>query len=417
MNNKLILSILIVSISFLIISPKVQSQNFEKSANAIAVSNCDWKFEYVDNFDKAYLSTTSDFGLNNNLAFRQLYGSWTGTTWVRKPGELVSKIVQPKFSQVNNPLITNVLSFQFETSAVMLNKLITANAGRYRVSFRTNPAFGEQTSSTWTSVMLDASNANNGNVAGTQFGFSIASNGNVAVYQNGNQKTVTGTLTPADEYNVELDIQQGSLIAKVNGISLTATLNELLPTQCYAFLGANIAPNSCTESWIDDLVINTQLSTAAKRIDKYGYYWVSSSSFGDHFDEVSDYTNFNFIENITPKMPNTKTNVLSLHWDFIDAEGGLSPNWKNNWKNKLTIINQNIDKIAALYFMDEPFWLKPMTVTEYNTVLDQMRTDLPDLPIFTVFAYPTVNDLNDTQIQNISNSMTWVGADYYVSVN
>lgn len=375
---------------------------------------CDWAFQYVDNFDNA--NVNNDYGLNDNLPNRQLYGPWQNTTWVRKGGAWFDYVVQPWFSQVNHPFTPNALTFHLEYSAVMLNELITTGvAGRYRISFRTDPVKGDVTNGSWTSFMLDATNSNSGYVTGTQFGFAIGSNGGVSVFQNGHAKVVTGSVPAATEYNVVLDIKAGSLIASINGVQLTATLDESLPTAGYAYLGAYIEPNSGFVSWFDDLIINTQYSTASKRVVNYGYYWVQSASYGEHFNEVVDYTNFNFIESITASTPNTKTNVLQVRWQFWgDSSGVLNSNWLSLWNTLLAQINQNINKIAALYVFDEPFWAVPCSVSDYNMVLNQIKADLPTMPIIAVFAYPTVNDLADTRIASVNNNLTWVGADKYV---
>lgn len=382
-----------------------------------AMTNCDWTFQYVDNFNNADVS--NDYGLNDILATRQLYGDWKNTTWIRKSGAWYDKVTQPWCVEVNHPYTPNALSFHLEYSAAMLNKLIsTGPAGRYRVSFTTDPATGEQSSAYWTSFMLDAGSTNRGYVTQTNFGFLIGSNGTVQIFQNGNNKAVSGTVPAAAEYHVVLDIKPGSLVATVNGVQLTATLNEAIPTSAYAYLGAYIDPANVVVSSFDDLVINTQFQTAAKRILHYGYYFVSSSTYGNHFSEVSDYTNFNFIESITSETPNTNTNVLYVRWQFwADESGVLKSDWLIQWNLLLTTINQNIGKIKALYLVDEPFWAIPMSVADYNMVLNHIKADLPSLPIITVFAAPTVNDLADTRIANVSNNISWVGADEYVPVS
>jgi hypothetical protein len=379
-------------------------------------TNCDWTFHYVDNFNNAVNS--SDYGLNSNLAARQLYGQWKNTTWTRKSGAWYNKTTQPWCVQVNHPYLPNVLSFHLEYSAVLLNKLISAGTpNKYRVSFKTNPSTTEQTSNYWTSFMLDASSTKRGYVTQTNFGFLIGSNGSVQVFQNGNSQTVTGIVPAAAEYQVVLVITPGSLQMTINGTQLTAVLNETVPSNSYAYLGAYIDPANPVVSSFDDLVINTQFSTAAKRVQHYGYYW-ADRAYGTHFSEITDYTNFNFVEFIDATTPNTKTNVLQLRWQFwADATGNLRPDWETQWIATLATINQNIGKIKALYLFDEPFWAVQCSVSDYNMVLNRVKADCPTLPIIAVFAYPTVNDLADTRIQNSSSVIDWVGADRYVSVS
>lgn len=387
--------------------------------------SCDWKFQYVDNFNNANIN--NDYGLNDNLSTRQLYGDWKNTTWIRKSGAWYDKTTQPWCVQVNHPFNPHSLTFHLEYSAVMLNKLINAGpTGRYRVSFKTNPSTTEQSSTYWTSFMLDPTTANRGYVTQTTFGFLIGSNGGVQVFQNGNAKSVTGFVAPATVYQVVLDIKPGLLVAVINGVQVTAVLNETLPTSAYAYVGAYIDPANPVVSSFDDLVINTPFSTATKHLQNYGYYFASSSSYGDHFNEIADYTNFNFIESLTASTPNTKTNVLQVRWQFwADQSGQLRSDWQQQWSLMLASINQNINKIKAIYVIDEPFWALPCSVNDLNTVLNRIKTDLPTLPIVSVMAYTTVNDTNEnnvptgiteTNIANINSNLDMIGADKYVSV-
>lgn len=388
-------------------------------------TSCDWMFHYVDNFNNANIN--SDYGLNDNLSARQLYGDWKNTTWARKSGAWYDKSTQPWCVQVNHPFTPHSITFHLEYSAVMLNKLIsTGSAGRYRVSFKTNPSTTEQSSAYWTSFMLDPTATNRGYVTQTMLGFLIASNGGVQVFQNGNAKSVTGSVTPAPEYQVILDIKPNSLVATINGTQVTAVLNEALPASAYAYIGAYIDPANPVVSSFDDLVINTPFSTAIKHVQNYGYYFASSSSYGDHFNEIADYTNFNFIEELTAAIPNTKTNVLQVRWQFwADQSGALRADWQQQWSIMLASINQNINKIKAIYVVDEPFWALPCSVTDFNMVLNRIKTDLPNLPIVSVMAYTTVNDTNEddvptgtteTDIANVNANLDMIGADKYVSV-
>jgi len=390
--------------------------NFATTSILSAPVNCDWVFHYVDNFNSA--NNSSDYGLNSNLAARQLYGQWKNTTWTRISGAWYDKITQPWCIQVNHPYTPNALTFHLEYSAVVLNKQIVANTpNKYRISFRTNPSKEEQSSSLWTSFMLDSSSTKRGYVTQTNFGFLIGSNGSVSVFQNGNSKSVTGTVPAATEYQVVLVITPGALQMSINGNQLSAVLDETIPSNAYVYLGAYIEPSNPIVSTFDDLVINTQFSTTSKHIQHYGYYWVDRV-YGTHFDEISDYTNFNFVEFIDANTPNMKTNVLQLRWQFwADASGNLRSDWETQWIATLASINQNISKIKALYLFDEPFWAVPCNVADYNMVLNRVKSDCPTLPIIAVYAYPTVNDLADTRIQNVSNAIDWAGVDRYVSVS
>jgi len=381
-----------------------------------AAANYDWRFHYVDNFNE--VDNSNDYGLNDNLAARQLYGSWKNTNWIRKAGTWYDKVIKPWFSQVNHPLSPGVLSFHLEHSGIMLNtQMSSEHCSRYRVSFKTDPIKNDSSSGNWTSFMLDGSSSKRGWVTQTEFGFLIGSNGDVQVFQNGNSKSCIGTVAASDVYNVVLDIMPGSLVATINGSEVTAVLDETLPTNSYAYLGAYIESGTGYVSTFDDLVINTQYQAGESRIKHYGYYW-TSSSYGENISQVAEYTNFNFIESITSSVPNTKTHVLQVRWQFwSDSSGELNTDWLAQWNNLLDEINQNIDKIKALYICDEPFWAVNVDLADYNMVLSQVKSDLPNLPVISVFAFPTVEDLQDPRIANVTDSLDWSGADKYVAVD
>ncbi len=380
-------------------------------------NSADWEFKFIDTFDDADVSTP-ETGLNDSLPSRRLFGALKNSLWTRKEGEEVEKHPYQWYSQVNHPAKPNAISFHVENSAIMLLTPIESGADDgYRISFITNPVKEDRESDSWTSFMLDADSEKKGYVETTQFGFSIASNGEVKVYQNGNQKTVTGTVPDADEYEVELVLTPEQLVGHINGHEISATLDENLPKTAYLFLGAEIEKESGNVSWIDELVVSTRFSENKSHLLYYGYYW-TSGYYGEHLAEVSDYTNFNFIENIRPDLPNEKTHVLQVRWEFWGgSDGKLNSNWETLWAAKLAQIKDNIDKIRAIYLLDEPFWAVNVDVDDYNMVLDQIRADLPNMPIISVFAYPIVEDVEDTRISAINCNIDWIGADKYVAIN
>ena len=393
------------------------------------LNTCDWNFQYIDNFDGATCNSGTDYGLNNNMLARQTYNpDLIDLTWIRKSGSLstgVTPIVT--YAQVNRSIAPNVLTLTStagNTAALMLNKLITTDAsGRYHVNFTTDPILFDKASDSWISFMLDSSNAKDGYVSLAQFGFLISSNGAVQVFQNGHTKTVIGTVPVADNYSVTLDVNSCSLIAHINGVELTAILDEPVPTSAYVYLGI-LHNNASKYTTVDDFVITTPHSTSSKHVINYGYYWVDRSS-GTHFNEIADYTNFNFVESIDDKTPNTKTNVVQVRWQFWgDGSGNLRSDWEFQLNYILPNLRANTNKIKAIYICDEPFWAVPMRVEDFNMVINRIKTDLPGIPVVTVFAFPTVNNTDEydnplptseTDIANISQNIDLVGADRYTS--
>lgn len=385
------------------------------------LNSCDWDFQYIDNFDGATCSSGTDYGLNSNLPARQTYNpDLTSVTWVRKSGsQSAGATITPNNAQVSRSIYPNMITFTSSagnTSGLMINKLINSGtSGRYHVSFTANPLTLEQASTDWVSFMFDESNAKDGYVAGVQFGFSIGSDGSVQVFQNGHAKMVTGTVPASKSYSVSLDINSCSLIATVNGTKLTSILDEAVPTSAYAYLGTFFSTAS-KFSTLDDLVIATPYSNTSKHVVNYGYYW-ADRAYGTHFSEIADYTNFNFVESIDATTPNTKTNVVQVRWQFwSDASGNLRPDWLTQWNLLLPTLRNNINKVKAIYVFDEPFWAAPIPVADFNMVMNRIKADLPDVPLVSGLAYPTVEDPFETNIAKLNSSLDIIGADKYVSV-
>ena len=393
------------------------------------LNTCDWNFQYIDNFDGATCNSGTDYGLNNNMLARQTYNpDLIDLTWIRKSDSLSTGVTPiATYAQVNRsiaPKVLTIISTAGNTAALMLNKLIiTDTSGRYHVNFTTDPILFDKASDSWISFMLDSSNAKDGYVSLAQFGFLISSNGAVQVFQNGHTKTVIGTVAAADNYSVSLDINSCSLIAHINGAELTAILDEPVPTSAYVYLGI-LHNNASKYTTVDDFVIATPYSADVKHVVNYGYYWVDRN-FGTHFNEISDYTNFNFVEFIDARTPNTKTNVVQVRWPFwADQTGDLRADWEFQWNYILPNLRANINKIKAIYIYDEPFWAAPIPVTDFNMILNRIKTDLPGIPVVTVMAYTTVNNtdeydnplaLPETNVANISQNIDLIGADKYVS--
>lgn len=379
-----------------------------------SVDNFDWEFKFVETFDDADVSA-HDTGIADNLERRRLYGPWKDALWSRRAGEEVDKIPYQWHGQVNHPAKADAISFHLENHAIVLTEpILSGTDDGYRVSFITDPIVNDVSSNNWISFMMDEDINKRGYVATTQFGFSIASNGDVKVYQNGNSKAVNGTVDATDEYNVILHITPKKLIAQINDQEVTAVLDENLPKEAFLFWGSDIDGDKV--SWLDEIVVATKYNKDKSNLHYYGYYWVSGP-FGENFDEISNYTNFNFIDEIKSSTPETQTNVIQVRWEFWSGADGnkLRSDWKARWAEKLKTIKDNRDKIRAVYLVDEPFYVVDISIEDYNMVLNQVRADLPDMPIMTVFAHPALEDIPDPRISKINCNIDWLGADMYPS--
>ncbi len=382
----------------------------------------DWVFQYVDTYDSANVFD-GNYGINDNLNERQLYGDWQGTNWVKRSGvQFDNELLYLELSQVNHPFYPSMLTFHADTSALMLDyRIWPGTEGRYRISFDTDPVLGDTDSPEWLSFMLDNDENKNGHVADMDLGFLIRSNGEIAVYQDGNLIPVTlstGALQISDTYNVVLDITPTELLVVINGISKnTFALSGIKIESAHPYIGAEILLGSAHVSSFDNLVINTVKNNKG-HILKYGYYW-ANGTYGNHLSEVEDFTNFNFVES-AEHFSSLNQNVLQVKWQFWGNGVDLNANWEALWSSLLDDhISPNLDKIQTLYIFDEPF-VGGVDSTDYNMILSRVKTDVPNTPISAVFApdiqYCGLGAGFNSQLDKIASvidNLDYIGVDKY----
>ncbi len=402
-------------------------------------STVDWVFHYVDTFDDA--DVFNDYGINSNLADRQLHGPWKNTAWIRRTGSWNDlHQIKPWFSQVNHPTAPNQLSFHSGLSSTILNyRIWPGSTHRYRVSFDVDPVIGDTNSTDWVSFMLENDQNARGYVSETDFGFLIRSNGNIQVFQDTNE--IVGTLTSGqhqttETYHVVLDITPQKVIVDLNNGAAVYqyTLNGIPIESAHPFFGAEITPESNHVSSVDNLVINTPNTITPPHIKHYGYYWAlgqesPTSGYNNRLDQVDSYTNFNFIapnsfsELFT--LNNNKKYSLQYRWNlWPDSGGNLRSDWEYLWTNTFkNFILPNENKLSSLYIIDEPFWAANVTTSDYNQVLNKVRGDLSvhnlDTPITAIFAYTTIrtNDILNTdglgKISDVIDNLDYAGLNVY----
>ena len=378
-------------------------------------SNTDWKFEFVDTFDNA--DNSANYGLNDNFGERNLFlyesrlvgisSPLPSPRWIRKAGSWYDKpVIREWWSQVNHPVsLPNQLSFHSELSAVMLDLPITPDVtagSEYSITVTVNPVINSNSASEWASIMLDDSRNSRGWVTQTKFGFFIKADGQMALYQNGNSKVLNRAfIPPSEEYEVQLNIKDGSLVGKVNGYAVSASLDEDIPSTAYLYLGAYFE-NSGKVTTFDNLSIKTA-KNATKNIQYYGYSNVihdkANGETRNHLQDLHpalrEYTNFNFINSvdfINDHNCQGKYFVVEL-FHKIWFEGTLRIDWESTWQNQiLPKIKQYKNCIVAIYHMDEPFYVGRANPKDMEKVLLRVKQDLIGTGVrqFIMFAAPSV---------------------------
>ncbi len=398
------------------------------------VHAADWKFQSIDTFDEA--NNLADYGLNDHLRERSLflYPLTPPVVWSRRAGTWYDKpFLREWFAQVNHPVHPGTLSFHNEINAVCQNVQIDpGTSGVYRIKAKVSPIVGDSAgsaSANWASIMLDASPTKRGWVTETSIGFSIRSNGNFQIYQPGFGIIYSDNAPFRDTYNIVLEIEPGRIRGTVNDMPFESDLPNSIPMSAYLYLGAYLETGQV--STFDDVIIQTRSGLGRNHLKKYGYYWTEGFLDGkDHLPEVSDYTNFNFIQPGPPLAPPLsklslcvpKKCVLQVRWEFWSA-GPLSPDWKKNWANTFEEIKKNKDKIAALYITDEPF-ANGVLWGDYVLVQSQVRSDLNAagmgaIPIIAAFSAPEITNTLPTKIdvpRIDALNLNWAGFDHYPSL-
>lgn len=367
--------------------------------------------QFRDTFNGA--NNTNNTGLNDNLAGRQS-GSLTPSTYTRVPGVWYSapapSIWWAQINQLSNP---DALSFHESPSALRLDKSVSRDtSGAYRISFVTEPVVSDaRDNSNWTSVMLSRTPLSSGWVASADvdFGFLVRSNGGLFLFNNGQQMTVTpGTVPPADKYVVSLAVRDDQVLGTINGVSFFGRLSNsgALPSSAYLYLGAYLDQGQMSR--FDDVAV----SPAEVHLQQYGYYWAQSSSIGPHLDEVTAYTNLNFVQgpsDLAACAARAVKCLLEVRWQFFENYT-LRPDYIQQWNSLVTAITPYLGSLGGIYLIDEPYWngtsVGGVSVQDLTTCVRTIKTTFPSIPLMAVHAVPNITPSLVTP-----EGIDWVGFD------
>ena len=304
----------------------------------------------------------------------------------------------------------NTLSFHASPSALRLDKPIARDAsGAFRLSFVTEPVVSDaRDNAGWVSVMLSGASSSGGYVsnADIDFGFLIRSYGGLALYDNGQQMTVTpGSVPPADRYVVSLAVRDGQVLGTVNGVSFSARLSGpgTLPSSAYLYLGAYLSEGQVSR--FDDVAV----SPVVTHLKQYGYYWAQSASYGPHLDEVTAYTNLNFVqrpEDLAVCAARGVKCLLEARWQFFNGPA-LRPDYMQAWNQLVTAISPYLGSVGGLYVIDEPYWVG-VSVQDLETCVNTIKDTFPSIPVMVVHATPSLSSTLYTPAR-----ADWVGFDHY----
>lgn len=364
--------------------------------------------QFRDTFNGA--NNTNGIGLNDNLTGRQS-GSLAPASYTRVPG-LWYPAPPPSiwWSQVNHVWSPDTLSFHASISALRMDQPFWRDAsGAFRLSFVAEPMVSDARDSfNWVSIMLSGSAASSGYVSNTDvdFGFFIRSNGGLGAFDNGQFVAVTpGAVPAADRYVVSLAVRDGQMLGTINGVSFSARLNGpgALPSAAYLYLGAYLDEGQVSR--FDDVAV----SPVVDHLKHHGYYWAQSGTFGPHLDEVTAYTNLNFVQgpgDLAVCAARGVKCLLEARWQFFSGPT-LRPDYLQAWNQLVTAITPYLGSVGGIYVIDEPA-LNGVSAQDLETCVNTIKNTFPSIPVMVVHAAPSLSPSVFTPAR-----ADWVGFDHY----
>ena len=364
------------------------------SGHGLAVSNVDTSVTsspkpLVDTFDGAS-NATADFGLDNDLSARQPSLVSADYTLVSgAPG--LPPAPAARSAQVNNPAYPNVLSFPNGPAAVRLNKPATSDlSGAYTVHAVLTPVVGSLTSTDWSSLVVSNSPGGTGWIEGLDvaLGLRIRANGGLQLFQRGTAYWATEQTVPAAaSYTVSVTVASGDAkqaTVVVNGTTFTVQAPAELPRDGYVYLGSH--PSATGQAGtVDDLRVSM-----LGGLDYYGYFDIMDRDdpnfSANHTGEVAPWTNMNqFIAQDPAKgyldycLP--ASCIVDAGYQVMnEATGRPNPDAPARLAALRASIGSNIDKVAAIYMIDEPYCGScghHLNEVEVQTAVNQIQAAFP----------------------------------------
>ncbi|MFE0465272.1 hypothetical protein ACFW1A_39090 [Kitasatospora sp. NPDC058965] len=379
---------------------------------------------FVDTFDGA--PAGSDYGLDDDLSARQ--PTLVSADYTAVSGAKGLPVTPPAGAvRVNSPANPNVLSFPQGTAAVRLNKPATADlSGAYTVHARITPATGRTTGPDAASLSISNASGTAGapDAPDVALGLQVQAGGAVTLYQGGQQLPLTtGSVTPtANGYDVSVAVAGGSTqqaTVTVNGTTVFAGPTPgPLPRDGYVALGAQHTTPGVV-STADDLRVSM-----LGGLDYYGYFDIMDPSDNvDHSPEVAPWTNMNnFIgQDLTQPAASgfldyclPSSCVLDVSREVFTGSGP-NPDAPAALAALATRIGSNLDKISAIYLLDEPY-VHGLNAQQVQDEANQVRAVFPGK----MLAYTTdvgTHQVNGVAVSDLTSpvpaGVDLVGFDHY----
>lgn len=180
---------------------------------------------------------------------------------------------------------------------------------------------------------------------------------------------------------------------------------------------------------------DSQIAPSINHIEYFGFtlvdtYWDDPTDGvpkTNYTDEVAPFSNVADILVVNPT-DDIQSNIevmnslqmkafLNINELFFEIDGsdalsgtnyGLRTDFRSRWDTFMTSSSlvENHKGIQAFYLGEEPTW-NGISFNELQQAADYIKSNLPEIPIMLIEAYPALNDLR------IPDSIDWVGFDHY----
>jgi hypothetical protein len=374
---------------------------------------------FVDTFDGAASGRAADYGLNDSR--RQRQPAVTSSGYARISGYPDhDRPPDPSRSRVNDPAYPNRLSFHGGPSAVRLDKPATADLrGVYTIEAVVDPVVGHghKHGRGWVSLALSAAATRNGSPArpGTDLGLVVRSTGHAQLYQNGvptwdDEPRTRPARDGSFRVTVTVAADEARLVTvTVNGTTRTVRTAAAMPRTAYLSLGS-YANDPSVVSTVDGLRV-----TPLGGLGYYGHFGSahpeSPNDGVDHTYELVRFTNLNqylagpetgFLDRCRPR-----SCIVYAGWQQFDG-ATLRPDAIAQLEILKATIGSNIDKVAAIDLVDEPY-ARGISVEDLTTAVRQVGAAFPGLTRILVLDGPTITN----RPMPVPTEVDWVGFDWY----
>ena len=158
------------------------------------------------------------------------------------------------------------------------------------------------------------------------------------------------------------------------------------------------------------------------RLRYFGHYWVDSTTYGAHLDQVIDTCNVHWVEGVAGLKKCAARDakcIVQLRWEFLASgptrdgkrSSVLRADHLDQWRRTAREIAPLIDHVEAFYMIDEPYW-NGVAPDDLASAIRIVKGRFPGKPVMVVFAPPSL-----TPDLLVPEQADWIGFDHYATID